>query len=162
MPLSVLAEYCSTAISAVFDTAPGECLEVSTGGDFADSTRGSRGPSAGSTAAGAAGSAGPGAGNPPGDGGPGDGGPGDSRRKKSMYRDTAEAALIDAAANYGKVGTATGLINTAVGGATALAEGINIVHENQGRGLGGSSKGGRAAMDAALAEMPQARPATGK
>lgn len=79
-----------------------------------------------------------------------------------MRRDAAETAILDAASNYGKVGTATGIINTAVGGATALAGGINEIAKNQGRGYGGTPQPGkRSQMEMALDEHPPVRDSRG-
>ncbi len=125
----------------------------------ADATQGAHGPGF-SSFPGSAAAGGPGQGGDRDGGGGGDREQSDSKRRRDMKRSAAEAALMDAAANYGRAGTATGIINTAVGGGVALATGINEISRNEGRGAGGSTPYGKRAMDAALAEMPQAKPSS--
>lgn len=130
-----------------------------------DATQGQHGPD-GTWVPGSAAAGGPGEanrdGSSPGDDRPSarddDRQPSDSKRRRDMKRNAAETALMDAAANYGRAGTATGIINTAVGGGVALATGIDEIHRNEGRGLGGSGSSARRDMEAAEAEMPQVRP----
>lgn len=129
-------------------------------GPVLDATQGSRGPSAATSIPGVAAAGGPGPGNQPGGDDKKGGGKPDSRRKRNMQKDAAQTALVDLASNASKVGTATGIINTAVGGGVALAEGLNEFNKNGffseegARGMGGTREGGkRSQMEEALAEI---------
>jgi len=68
----------------------------------------------------------------------------------------ADAALEASAQAAGASGAAGGLLSVlaaAVSGSQSFAEGATAIFRNGGRGLGGSSCGGKSSMDAAMAEI---------
>ncbi len=68
----------------------------------------------------------------------------------------SDAALETAAHVAGASGAAGGMLSVlgaVVSGSQSFAEGMTAIKRNGGRGLGGSSCGGKSSMDAAMAEI---------
>lgn len=68
----------------------------------------------------------------------------------------SDAAVEAAAGAAGVAGTAGGVLSAlgaAVSGSQSFAEGATAIYRNGGRGLGGSSKGGKSSMETAMAHI---------
>lgn len=67
--------------------------------------------------------------------------------------DAAVEAAAGAAGASGAAGGVLSVLGAAVSGSQSFAEGATAIFRNGGRGLGGSSCGGKSSMDAAMAEI---------
>ncbi len=67
--------------------------------------------------------------------------------------DSAVEAAAGAAGVSGAAGGVLSVLGAAVSGSQSFAEGATAIFRNGGRGLGGSSCGGKSSMDAAMAEI---------
>ncbi|MDN4479699.1 hypothetical protein [Demequina muriae] len=73
---------------------------------------------------------------------------------KTVGQDVATEIALDIAGKALPAAAGTvGALGTVASGSQTMAEGITIINENQGRGMGGSSKSGKAAWDAIAQEQ---------